>query len=150
MQLILLEKVRNLGDVGDQVRVKHGYGRNYLIPQGKAVQATKSNIAYFDQKKAELQQAEQEKYNQALERSEKLNNIDKVVIYARASAEGKLYGSIGPAMISEAVSKHGVEIERREVELATGPLRYIGEYDVNIVLHSEVEMSVHIEVQPEA
>lgn len=149
MQIILLEKVRNLGDVGNQVNVKNGYGRNYLIPQGKAVPANKTNVEYFKQKRHELEQAEKAKYEKALERAEQLKTLDKVVVHARASAEGKLYGSVGPAILSEAISEAGVEVERREVELPVGPIRYLGEYDVNVVFHSDVQQTVRVEVQTE-
>jgi large subunit ribosomal protein L9 len=149
MQIILLEKVRNLGDVGHQVNVKNGYGRNYLIPQGKAVPANKANIEYFKQKRAELEQAEKAKYEKALERADKLKKLDKVVVYARASAEGKLYGSVGPAILSEAIAEAGVTVERREIELPFGPLRYLGDYEVNVVFHSDVQQTVLVEVQTE-
>ena len=148
MDLILLEKVQNLGDLGDLVSVKSGYGRNYLVPQGKAAPATKANIAEFKARREELEAAEQEKLEQAQLRHAGLAEL-VVEMTANASDEGKLYGSIGPREIAIAVSGLGHEINKSEVIMGEGPIRMVGEYDVLIQLHADVEGTIKVIVNPE-
>jgi len=148
MDLILLEKVQNLGDLGDLVSVKAGYGRNYLVPQGKAAPATKANIAEFETRRAELEVAEGEKLKQAQLRHAGLAGL-VVEISANASDEGKLYGSIGPREIALAASQLGHEINKSEVIMGEGPIRMVGEFDVMIQLHADVEGTIKVIVNPE-
>lgn len=148
MEVILLEKVGKLGGIGDRVEVKAGFGRNYLVPQGKAVPATKANIADFEARRADLEAAAAEKKAAAEARGEKLNELS-VTIEANAGDEGKLFGSIGTRDIAEAISKAGVEVAKSEVKLPEGVLREIGEYQIDIQLHAEVTVAVTLNVVPE-
>ncbi len=148
MDLILLEKVQNLGDLGDLVKVKAGFGRNYLVPQGKAAPATKENLAQFEARRAELEAAAQARLGQAQARQSGLAEVT-VEITANASEEGKLYGSIGPREIAAAVSKIGHEITKSEVVMGEGPIRAVGEFDVIVQLHADVESIVKVIVNPE-
>lgn len=138
MQVILLDKVANLGSLGDQVNVKSGYARNYLVPQGKAVPATKQNIEYFEARRAELEAALAETLATANARAEKINALGTVTIASKAGDEGKLFGSVGTRDIAEAVSAAGVEVAKSEVRLPHGALRTTGEHEVSFQLHSEV------------
>jgi len=148
MDLILLEKVQNLGDLGDLVKVKAGFGRNYLVPQGKAALATKENLALFEARRAELEAAAKDKLGQAKARQSSM--VDVVVeISANASDEGTLYGSIGPREIAIAVSALGHEINKSEVIMGEGPLRTVGEFDVVVHLHTDVDVIVKVVVIPE-
>jgi large subunit ribosomal protein L9 len=148
MDLILLQKVQNLGDLGDLVKVKAGYGRNYLVPQGKAVPATKENLAAFEARRAEFEAAAQDRLGKAQARAAGL--VDVVVeLTANASEEGNLYGSIGPREIAIAVSELGHEINKSEVIMGEGPIRTVGEFDVNIHLHADVETQIKVIVIPE-
>lgn len=148
MDLILLEKVQNVGDLGDLVKVKAGFGRNFLVPQGKAVPATKDNIAQFEARRAELEAAAQDKLGQAQARETGLAGV-VVEITANASDEGSLYGSIGPREIATAVSNLGHEINKSEVIMGEGPIRTIGEFDVVVQLHADVDTHVKVIVKPE-
>lgn len=148
MDVILLEKVRNLGNLGDQVRVKPGYGRNFLIPSGKAVPATKQNIEKFEARRAELERNQAEILAKATARGELMNGL-AVTIKQKAGAEGKLYGSVGTVDISEAVTATGVELARQEIRLPEGPFRNIGEFDVDIHLHTDVKVTIRINIVPE-
>lgn len=145
MEVILLEKIRNLGDLGDKVSVKPGYGRNFLIPHQKAVFATEENIKHFEQRRAELEKKAQQAVAQAEQRAAKLNDIT-LQITAQASEQGKLYGSIGVNEIVSALEERGIEISKREVVLPEGPLHSTGEYEVEIHLHSDVIANLKIEV----
>lgn len=145
MEVILLEKVVNLGDLGDKVNVKSGYGRNFLIPQNKAVPATRENIAAFEVRRAELERVEQEKLAHARERAAKVNLLD-ITLTAKAGEEGKLFGSITVRDIVEAAEKRGVEIDKSEVHLPEGPIRALGEYEIEVQLHPEVEAVIKIGV----
>lgn len=148
MDLILLEKVQNLGDLGDLVKVKAGYGRNYLVPQGKAALANKENLARFEARRAELEAAAKDKLGQAKARQSSL--VDLVVeVSANASDEGNLYGSIGPREIEAAVSALGHQINKSEVIMGEGPIRTVGEFDVHVQLHSDVEVIIKVIVNPE-
>lgn len=145
MDVILLEKVLNLGDLGEQVKVKPGYGRNFLVPQGKAVPATKENIAEFEARRAEHEAAAAERLAEAEARKNAMEGLE-IELAANASEEGKLYGSIGPREIADAVSAAGHELEKSEVIMGEGPIRNTGEFDVLIYLHADVETSVKVRV----
>ena len=148
MELILLEKVLNLGDLGDKVKVKPGYGRNYLVPSGKAVPATKANLAEFEARRAELEKIALQKLSTAEERGSALEGFE-ITLTANASEEGKLYGSIGPREIADEVSKQGITIEKSEVIMGEGPIRYTGEHEVLVHLHADVETPIKVTINPE-
>jgi large subunit ribosomal protein L9 len=148
MELILLEKVQNLGDLGDLVKVKAGFGRNYLVPQGKAAPATKENLAQFESRRAELEAAAHDKLGKAMARQTALADV-VIELSANASEEGKLYGSIGPREIATAVTASGHEISNSEVIMGEGPIRMVGEFDVVVQLHTDVESLVKVIVTPE-
>ncbi|MFO7604226.1 MAG: 50S ribosomal protein L9 [Gammaproteobacteria bacterium] len=147
MEVILLEKVPNLGNLGDQVKVRAGYGRNFLIPGKKAVAATEENIKVFEERRAELEKAAAEVLAAAQARAESLAQLATITIQANASDEGKLFGSVGPVEIADAVSAAGVEIAKSEVLMPTGPIHDIGEVSVDIRLHSDVIQAVTIVVE---
>ena len=149
MQLILLQKVVNLGNLGDKVDVKPGYGRNFLVPQGKAVPATAANLAEFEAKRAEYEAKAQASLDGANARQAKLADAS-VTVSANASTEGKLYGSVGPRDIAEALTKAGMPVEKSEVVMGEGPLRHVGEFEVLVHLHADVETPVKVVVVPEA
>lgn len=150
MQLILLQKVVNLGGLGDKVDVKPGYGRNYLVPQGKAVPATAANLAEFEAKRAEYEAKAQASLDAANGRLAKLADAS-VSIAANASPEGKLYGSVGPREIADALTKQlGVSVNKSEVVMGEGPLRNTGEFEVVVHLHADVETTVKVVVVPDA
>ena len=149
MQLILLQKVVNLGNLGDKVDVKPGYGRNFLVPQGKAVPATAANLAEFEAKRAESEAKAKAGLEDAQARQAKLEGAS-VTLKANASTEGKLYGSVGPRDIAEAFTAAGLPLEKSEVILGEGPLRHTGEFDVLVHLHADVEATVKVVVEPEA
>ncbi|MEJ2256133.1 MAG: 50S ribosomal protein L9 [Woeseiaceae bacterium] len=148
MELILLEKVLNLGDLGDKVTVKPGYGRNYLVPQGKAVPATAANLAEFEARREELEKAAMAKLSTAEERLAALQDFE-ITLTANASDEGKLYGSIGPREIADAVSAAGPQLEKSEVIMGEGPIRYTGEHQVLVQLHADVETEIKVTVNAE-
>ena len=149
MQLILLQKVVNLGSLGDKVNVKPGYGRNYLVPYGKAVPATATNLAQFETRRAEYEAKANEILSSAEARKAKLEGA-AVTIKANASTEGKLYGSVGPRDIAEAFTAAGFPLEKSEVVMGEGPLRRTGEFEVIAHLHADVETKVKVTVIPEA
>jgi large subunit ribosomal protein L9 len=148
MQVILLQKVANLGNIGDRVKVRSGYGRNFLLPQGKATLATAENIARFEARRAELEAAARAQLTSASERAEALKDF-KLTISAKAGTEGKLFGSIGTADIAEACNKAGFKIERAEVRLTHGPLRALGEHVVSLHLHADVDVPLAVTIVPE-
>ena len=148
MELILLEKVQNLGDLGDKVKVKPGYGRNYLVPNGKAVPATAKNLADFEARRAELEKAALQKLSTAEERCKALEGFE-ITLSANASDEGKLYGSIGPREIAIAVTDRGIQLEKAEVIMGEGPIRYTGEHLVVVHLHADVETEIKVTINPE-
>jgi len=148
MELILLEKVANLGNLGDKVKVKPGYGRNFLVPTGKAVPATEKNIAEFEARRAELEKIALEKLSTAEERCAALQGFE-IVLAANTGEEGKLYGSIGPREIADAVTARGITLEKSEVIMGEGPIRYTGEHTVLIHLHADVETEIKVTVNPE-
>ncbi|NLB13965.1 MAG: 50S ribosomal protein L9 [Gammaproteobacteria bacterium] len=149
MQLILLQKVINLGSLGDTVTVKRGYGRNYLVPQGKAVPATPDNIAMFETRRAEFEAKAAALLGDAEARLARFADAS-VTIGANASTEGKLYGSVGPRDIAEAFPAAGLPLEKSEVILGEGPLRRTGEFEVLLQLHADIETTVKVVVEPEA
>lgn len=146
MEVILLEKMRNLGSLGDKVKVKSGFARNYLIPQGKAAYATKENLAKFEERRAEHEKRAADRNKQSLERQQVLTALETVVIVAKAGEEGKLFGSIGTRDIAEAITKAGVPVEKREVRLPEGTLRMIGEYEVSIDLVGDINATVKLKI----
>ena len=148
MEVILLEKIHRLGNLGDKVNVAPGYGRNFLIPQRKAVPATADNVAKFEQQRAALERAQSDALGRAEARAAQLREI-AVTIAAKAGAEGKLFGSVGTGDIADAIVAQGAEIEKREIRLPDGPLREIGEYDVEVHLHADVDVTVKVKVVPE-
>lgn len=148
MEVILLEKVHKLGNLGDRVKVKPGYGRNYLIPNKMAVPATPENVAAVEARRAELERVQQEHLAAARERAERLAGFT-VTIAARAGTEGRLFGSVGTADIAEAVTAAGIELERREVRLPAGPLREVGAHDVVLHLHPDVDVTITVRVVAE-
>lgn len=148
MEVILLEKVGKLGGIGDKVAVKAGFGRNYLVPQGKAVPATEENVKEFEARRAELEKAAAEKVAEAQARAEKLQDLS-VTLTAMAGEEGKLFGSIGTKDIADAVTAAGAEVEKAEVKLPEGTLRELGEYDIDIQLHADVTQTIKLVVVAE-
>jgi large subunit ribosomal protein L9 len=149
MELILLQKVTNLGGLGDKVNVKPGYGRNFLVPQGKAVPATAANLAEFEARRAEYEAKATAQLGDAEARKAKLEGAT-VTIYANASSEGKLYGSVGPREIADALTKLGMPVEKAEVVMGEGAIRNVGETEVIVHLHADVETPVKVVVAAEA
>ena len=147
MELILLQKVVNLGNLGDKVNVKPGYGRNFLVPQGKAVPATAANTAEFEARRAEYEAKAQAQLGDAESRRAKLEGAS-VTVYANASTEGKLYGSVGPREVADALTKLGTPVEKSEVVM--GAIRHVGESEVIVHLHADVEVPVKVVVEAEA
>ena len=145
MQVILLEKLANLGQLGDVVKVKDGYGRNYLIPQKKAKRATPANMAEFEAKRAELEKAQAEVLAQAQARGEKINGIT-VQIAQKAGVDGRLFGSVTTGDISEALKAQGFEVAKSEVRLPNGPLKQVGDSTVDLSLHTDVTASITVSV----
>ena len=148
MEVILLEKIHRLGNLGDKVSVRPGYGRNFLIPNRKAVPATAENIAKFEEQRAELERVQADALGRANARAAQLNEM-AVTIAAKAGAEGKLFGSVGTGDIADALVALGAECEKREVRLPEGPLREIGEFDVEIHLHPDVNATVKVKIVSE-
>jgi len=149
MQIILLEKVANLGQLGDVVKVKNGYARNFLIPQGKAKRATENNLKEFEARRAELEAKQAEILADAKVRAEKL--VDAVItIEQKAGVDGRLFGSVTNVDVAEAVTAFGVEIKRFEVRLPNGPFKAIGEYDIEIALHHDVVSPIKVVVVAQA
>lgn len=148
MNVILLEKIQGLGNLGDSVVVKPGHGRNYLIPKGKAVSATAANLAKFEARRAELEKLAEEAFNAAKTRADALANF-VVSIAAKAGDEGKLFGSLGTIDLAKAITAQGVDVVKSEILLPNGPLRTIGEYEISIHLHTDITVPVKINVIPE-
>ncbi|QCZ92236.1 50S ribosomal protein L9 [Salinimonas iocasae] len=150
MDIILLDKIANLGGLGDKVNVKSGFARNFLFPQGKAVPATKDNVEKFEARRAELEAKIAEDLAAAQARAEKLDALEEVTVAAPAGDEGKLFGSVGTRDIAEAITAAGVEVAKSEVRLPTGTLRETGEYDIDVQLHSDVATTVKVVIIAEA
>jgi large subunit ribosomal protein L9 len=145
MEVILLQKVANLGNIGDRVKVKSGYGRNFLLPGGKATLATPDNVARFEARRTELERLAHEHFAGAEGRAAALKEF-KLTIHAKAGTEGKLFGSIGTSDIAEAATRDGQKIERSEVRLPDGPLRMVGEHIVSVHLHADVNVPLHVNI----
>ena len=143
MELILLEKVRNLGNLGDKVKVKPGYGRNYLLPQGKAVPVNAANLEAFEKRRAEYEAKAASQLSGAEGRKAKLEGAS-VTLTVNASPEGKLYGSVGPREIAEALEAAGYDVHKNEVIQGEGPIRHTGEFEVVIALHADVQTQVKV------
>jgi large subunit ribosomal protein L9 len=148
MEVILLQKVANLGNIGDKVKVKSGFGRNFLLPQGKATLATPANVAKFEERRAELEKSAREQLTSATDRAAALQGF-KLSITAKAGTEGKLFGSVGTADISEALKRAGHNITRSEVRMPNGPLRTVGEHSVNLHLHADIDVPVPVTIVAE-
>jgi large subunit ribosomal protein L9 len=149
MEIILLQKIDNLGDLGDKVHVKNGYGRNFLIPSGRAVPATEDNVKAFETRRAALEKEAAEKLALAEARKAKLDGL-AISISCKAGEEGRLFGSVGTADIAKAVTDAGQELEKREVLLPNGPFRVTGEYEVDLHLHADLNASIKLTITPEA
>ncbi|MBV2090254.1 MAG: 50S ribosomal protein L9 [Candidatus Thiodiazotropha sp. (ex Ctena orbiculata)] len=149
MEIILLQKVDNLGDLGEKVNVKSGYGRNFLIPTGKAIPATEANLKVFEQRRAELEKEAQEKLQAAESRKAKLDGME-LSITCKAGDEGRLFGSVGTSDIAKAASAAGESVEKKEVMLPNGPFRIAGEYEVDLHLHADVDVTIKLTIVPEA
>ncbi|WP_194757252.1 50S ribosomal protein L9 [Aliidiomarina indica] len=147
MNIILLDKVANLGSLGDQVNVKSGYARNFLFPQGKAVPATKANVEMFEQRRAELEEKIAADLATAEARAEKINGLDTIVITSKAGDEGKLFGSIGTRDIADAVNAAGVEVQKSEILMPHGTIREVGEYEIELQLHADVLAAITLKVE---
>lgn len=148
MDVILLEKVKNLGDLGETVKVKAGYGRNFLLSQGKALAATDANRKVFDERKAELIKRSEDSLSASKMRAEKLTG-KTITLKALAAEEGKLYGSVGTADIARAAVAAGLDLKKSEIDLPTGPIHQTGVYAVTVRLHSEVSVTVNVSVEEE-
>lgn len=149
MEVILLENVGSLGSLGDKVAVKAGYGRNFLIPQGKAVPATEENVAVFEARRAELEAAAAATLEAAQKRASAIEALERIEIAATAGDEGKLFGSVGTRDIAESMTQAGVEVDKSEVRLPEGVIRETGEYQVMLQVHGEVTATITVVVVPE-
>lgn len=148
MEVILLEKIAKLGKLGDKVTVKNGYGRNFLLPFGKALPATEANLATFEARRAELESAANEQLSNAQKRAGEMAEIE-LTLTAKAGDEGKLFGSIGARDLAEAITSAGVAVAKSEIRLPEGPIRAVGEYDVGIQLHSDVAATIKVFIEAE-
>ena len=147
MNILLLDRVTNLGDIGDEVRVKNGFARNFLIPKGIALKATPENRKIFADREQELRAQAIEKLAGAEKRAAQLDDLE-ITILQRARDEGRLYGSVGPVEISRALTNLGIEINKSEIKMPLGPIREVGEFDVDIQIHADVVRTVHVIVAP--
>jgi len=150
MEVILLDKIAKLGGLGDKVTVKSGYARNFLLPQGKAVFASKANVEHFEARRADLEKKLAEQLTAAQARAAKLTELAVVTIASKAGDEGKLFGSIGTRDIADAISEAGVEVVKAEVRLPLGSIRETGEFDIVIHVHNDVDATVKVVVIAEA
>jgi large subunit ribosomal protein L9 len=148
MDVILLTKVANLGTIGDRVKVKSGYGRNFLLPKGKATLATPENVKKFEARRAELEKAAREQFQDAESRAAAFKEF-KLQITAKAGTEGKLFGSIGTADIAEAATNAGHKVARAEVRLPTGPLRMVGDHTITLHLHTDIDVQLPVVITAE-
>jgi large subunit ribosomal protein L9 len=150
VEVILLEKIRNLGSLGQKVNVKPGYGRNFLIPYGKAVYATTANLEKFEARRAEFEKIEKQHLEEALAKKAEIEKIGTITLHAKAGEEGKLFGSIGTRDIADAIHQAGVEIPKSEIDLPNGVIRQLGDYDITLELHSDVVAVVKLHIISEA
>ena len=146
MKLILLENIYNLGDLGDTVNVKPGFGRNFLLPRGKAIPATPANLEKFEQRREELQRQADEKKAEAQKRSEAIAAIGQLEFKVAVSPEGRLYGSINPNEVADKLNELGVVVEKAEVDMPEGPIREPGQYQANLILHADVQTTIALSV----
>ena len=149
MEVILLEKIRNLGKLGDQVKVKPGYARNYLLPFGHAVIANEANKAEFEGKRAELEAAQADALERARARATSLEGV-RIELSTRASEEGRLFGSVGARELAEALEAAGHKVERSEIQLGDGPIKEAGEHTITLGLHAEISVDITVNVTPES
>ncbi len=145
MQVILLEKIDNVGSLGDLVDVKSGFARNYLLPQGKAEMATKDNVEAFAQRRAELEQQQAQALSAAQQRAAQLEGVS-VTITSRSGTEGKLFGSVGTEEIRQAIEDAGISVEKKEIRMPDGPLRTVGEHPISLHLHADVDSEVTVNI----
>jgi large subunit ribosomal protein L9 len=145
MQVILLEKVVNLGNLGDVVKVKDGFARNYLLPQGKAKRATETNLKAFEARRTELEKAQADLLSKAQERGAKINGLTLQIVQ-KAGVDGRLFGSVTNYDIVEALKKHGHEVERAQVRMPQGPLKQVGDYPIQVALHTDVAVTITVSV----
>ena len=150
MQIILLDKIANLGGLGDKVTVKSGYARNFLFPQGKAVPATKANVEKFEARRTELEAKIAEQHAAAQSRADKIAALGEVTIASPAGDEGKLFGSVGTRDIAAAITAAGVEVTKSEVKLPVGTLRETGEFEIDLQIHSDVTATIKLVIIQEA
>src|SRR5688572_8060460 len=148
MEIILLQKVANLGNIGDRVKVRSGFGRNFLLPQGKATLATPDNVAKFEARRAELEKVAREQLTSAEERAVALKDF-RLSITAKAGTEGKLFGSVGTSDIADALSRNGFKVSRSEVRMPNGPLRMVGEHHVTLHLHADIDVELPVTIVAE-
>jgi large subunit ribosomal protein L9 len=148
MEVILLQKVANVGNIGDRVKVRSGFGRNYLLPQGKATLATPANIEKFEARRAELEKIAREQLSSAEERAAAMKDF-KLTITAKAGTEGKLFGSIGTSDVAEAANKAGFKVQRSEVRMPNGPLRTVGDHTVSLHLHADIDVELPVTIVAE-
>ena len=149
MEIILLENVTNLGDLGEKVNVRNGYGRNFLIPGGKAVPATEANVKKFEERRAELEKIAAAALAEAQARAEKIAALGNITLACKAGDEGKLFGSVTNIDIAEALQAAGVEVEKREIAMPEGPIRQIGEFTIQVILHGDVHQPVNLLIEAE-
>ncbi len=149
MEVILLQRVENLGNLGDRVRVRAGYGRNFLVPTGKATPATEENVKAFEQRRVELEKLAQDSLSEAEARRQALDALGTVTIASKAGDEGKLFGSVGTLDIANAVTEAGVAVAKKEVRLPSGAIRVVGEYDIELHLHTDINATIKIVVTAE-
>lgn len=147
MQVILLEKIGNIGNIGDRANVKAGFGRNYLIPQGKAVFVTDKNIAEFELRRAGLEARAADKLGEAQIRADKLKAVGVITISAIAGDEGKLFGSVGARELEEAIVAAGGDVTKNEISLPEGPLRHVGEFNVEVQLHADITETMTVVIE---
>jgi large subunit ribosomal protein L9 len=145
MQVILLEEVQNLGNLGEEVKVRPGYARNYLIPYGKAVMANAENRAHFEARRQELERLHADALTKARERAAPMDGAS-VSIASKAGEEGKLFGSVTTGDIVEAMAQAGLELKRSEIHLSAGPIKQLGDYEIAVTLHPEVHIKIHVSV----
>lgn len=148
MEVILLEKIAKLGTLGDKVTVKNGYGRNFLIPFGKALPATVANLATFETRRTELEKAATDQHSEAEKRAAEMAEIELTLV-AKAGDEGKLFGSIGARDLAEAITSAGVAVAKSEIRLPEGPIRAVGEYDVSVQLHTDIAATIKVFIEAE-
>jgi len=149
MQVILLEKIGKLGNIGDRANVKAGFGRNYLIPQGKAVFATDKNIAEFELRRAGLEAQAADKLGEAQVRADKLKAVGVITITAMAGDEGKLFGSVGARELEDAIAAAGSDVTKNEISLPEGPLRHVGEFNIDVQLHTDITETITVVIEAE-